>query len=106
MKRLYRIDKFIVPAAARAEFLPRVWKTHALLRKQPGFVRDHILEHTDTAPGQHIVLTFAEWESEEAVQNARAAVQAMYAQEGFNPHELLARLGIQADLGYYQEISA
>jgi Antibiotic biosynthesis monooxygenase len=105
MKRLYRIDKFRVPAAGREEFLTRVRKTHTLLRKQPGFVRDHVLEHTDPGAGQLVVLTFAEWEGPEAVEKARTAVQAMYADEGFNPHELFARLGIQADLGYYKEVS-
>ena len=41
----YRIDRFVVPDAARAEFIGRVRMTHAVLRQQPGFVRDALLEH-------------------------------------------------------------
>jgi hypothetical protein len=104
-KRLYRIDKFIIPAAARAEVLERVWKTHALLRKQAGFIRDYVLEHTGSGAGEFVLLTFAEWEGPEAVEKARAAVAAMHAQENFNPQDLFVRLGIKADLGYYREVT-
>jgi hypothetical protein len=103
-KRLYRIDKFIVPAAARAEFLARVWQTHTLLRKQAGFVRDYVLEHTQSDSGELVLLTFAEWEGPEAVEKARAAVMAMHAEEQFNPQDLFVRLGIKPDLGYYEPV--
>ena len=48
----YRIDRFVVPDAARAEFIGRVRMTHAVLRQQPGFVRDALLEHPGEAPGE------------------------------------------------------
>jgi hypothetical protein len=32
---VYRVDKFIVPQAARDEFLKRVHDTHNILRQQP-----------------------------------------------------------------------
>ncbi len=103
-KHLYRIDKFIVPPAARAEFLARVWKTHALLRKQDGFIRDYVLEQTDSATGEVVLLTFAEWQGPEAVEKARAFMAAFHAQERINPTDLLARLGIKSDLGYYKQV--
>src|SRR3546814_2574090 len=43
-KRLYRVDKFLVPDEAREEYLQNLRATHELLRKQPGFVRSE--EHT------------------------------------------------------------
>ncbi len=46
----YRIDRFVVPDAARAEFIGRVRMTHAVLRQQPGFVRDALLEHPGESP--------------------------------------------------------
>jgi len=103
-KRLYRVDKFTVPAAARAEFLERVWKTHTLLRMQAGFIRDYVLEHTASDANEFVLLTFAEWEGPDAVEKARAAVMAMHAQERFSPQDLFVRLGIKADLGYYKQV--
>jgi hypothetical protein len=41
---IFRVDKFVVPANAREEFLGKVRATHAVLKTQPGFVRDAILE--------------------------------------------------------------
>lgn len=42
--RIYRVDKFVVPDAAREEFLDRVRRTHASLKAQPGFLQDFVLE--------------------------------------------------------------
>ena len=47
---IYRVDKFIVPQAAREEFLKKVHDTHSVLRHQPGFIRDTILEQV-AGPG-------------------------------------------------------
>ncbi|TGV83754.1 antibiotic biosynthesis monooxygenase, partial [Mesorhizobium sp. M2D.F.Ca.ET.145.01.1.1] len=35
---VFRVDKFVVPAAAREEILSKVRTTHELLRQQQGFV--------------------------------------------------------------------
>jgi hypothetical protein len=74
------------------------------LRKQAGFIRDYVLEQVDSGTGGFVLLTFAEWEGPEAVEKARAAVTAMYAQERFNPQDLFLRLGIKADLVYYRQV--
>lgn len=55
--RLYRIDKFKVPAPARAEFLEKVQLTHELLRTLPGFIQDLVFEQSD-GPGQ---FNFSPW---------------------------------------------
>jgi heme-degrading monooxygenase HmoA len=103
-RRFYRVDKFIVPEAAREEFLSRVFQTHTVLRRQPGFVGDLLLEQTG-GPGKFNFVTVAEWESEEFVAGARAAVQAMHRSESFDPQELFQRLGIEPDLGNYRRIA-
>ena len=103
-KRFYRVDKFIVPQAAREEFLSRVFQTHTVLRRQPGFVGDLLLERTG-GPGKFNFVTVAEWESEDFVAGARAAVQAMHRSENFDPQELFQRLGIEPDLGNYRRIA-
>jgi heme-degrading monooxygenase HmoA len=103
-KRLYRTDKFVVPAAAREEFLTRVFQTHEVLRKQPGFLQDFLLEQV-SGPGEFNFVTIAEWESEDFVAGARAAVQALHRSMNFDPQELFARLGIKADLANYQRVA-
>lgn len=101
---IFRVDKFEVPGAARDEFLSRVKQTHEVLRKQAGFVQDHLLQQF-AGPGEFNFVTIAEWEGEQYIEGAKSAVMAMHEQSGFNPKEMFQRLGIRADLGNYTEIS-
>lgn len=55
---IYRVDKFSVPQAAKDEFLKRVRDTHHVLRRQPGFIRDMLLEQV-AGPGQFNIVTIA-----------------------------------------------
>lgn len=100
--RVYRVDKFVVPDSAHQEFVNKVKLTHELLRKQPGFLQDFLLEQTG-GPGEFNFVTFVEWESQAAVDNARTSVAAMFAESGFNPQELFAQLGIKADIANYKQ---
>lgn len=102
---VYRVDKFIVPPPAREEFLGRVRATHELLRAQPGFVHDSILEQSD-GPGAFNFVTLVEWAGPEFLDRAKAAVMAVHRSMNFNPQELLARLGIRADIAHYQRLEA
>lgn len=102
---VYRIDKFVVPAEAKDEFVGRVRMTHAVLKSQPGFIQDLVLEQS-AGPGQFNFVTLAEWESQEAIENAKVAVMAMHKETQFNAQEMFARLGIKADLGNYRKIDA
>lgn len=102
-RHLFRIDRFLVPHAARDEFLGRVRQTHDVLRRQAGFVRDYLLEQP-AGPDAVSILTFAEWDSAERVERVKAAVQAMQQEAGFDPRELIARLGISAEFGTYLPI--
>ncbi len=100
-EHMFRVDKFSVPAQARAEFLEKVQETHVLLRSLPGFIRDAVLEQAaDT--GEFNFVTIVEWENAEAMVPARQAVAGLHARLNFDPHELFARLGIRADLGNYR----
>jgi heme-degrading monooxygenase HmoA len=104
MAPVYRVDKFIVPASARDEFLSIAARTSALLHKQPGFVREHILEQI-SGPGQFNIVTFVEWSSAELLEPVRAAVAQLHAENHFNVQEYLDRTGIQADIAYYKELT-
>ncbi len=80
---IYRVDKFVVPQAAREEFLKRVYETHEILRRQPGFIRDALLEQI-SGPGRFNIVTIAEWESQAAIDAARGAIESARAATGFN----------------------
>jgi len=44
------------------------------------------------------IVTVAEWESQAAIDAARAVVMKAHAQSGFNAQEAITRLGIEADI--------
>src|SRR5690606_35278998 len=66
LKPIYRVDKFIVPEGARDEFLSRIMETHRILRTQPGFLKDSILEQSG-GPGKYNIVTVAEWTNQESI---------------------------------------
>jgi heme-degrading monooxygenase HmoA len=100
---IYRVDKFVIPSAARQEFLDKARMTHALLKKQPGFLQDLILEQS-SGPGEFNFVTIVEWANQEAIENARAAVQALHREINFNAQELFARFNIKADIANYKRL--
>ena len=102
-QRIYRVDRFTVPGRSRAAFLDKVGQTHELLRVQPGFVQDMLLEQPTDA-GDYNIVTIVEWESEAAIVPVQPKVQAMHRELNFNRQEFLAQHGIEADLGTYRHI--
>jgi heme-degrading monooxygenase HmoA len=100
---IYRVDKFVIPSAAREEFLDKARRTHALLKTQPGFLQDLILEQS-SGPGEFNFVTIVEWASQEAVENARASVQKLHREMNFNAQELFTRFGIKADIANYKRV--
>jgi hypothetical protein len=97
------IDKFFIPAAAIAEFHERMRINRIFLKTLPGFIKDAAYEHPDEH-GNLICITVAEWESMDALNKAKEAVQAEYKKEGFNPAEMFQRLNISMDRGIYREV--
>lgn len=95
------IDKFIVPAAAKQEFLERVTINRSFIKTLPGFVEDAAYERAD-GQGNLVFITVAVWLSEEAVQKAKEAVQAEYKKQGFDMPGMLKRLGIAMERGIYK----
>lgn len=102
-ERVYRIDRFVLPTSARAEFLERIQRTHGILRTQPGFVRDMVAEQLLERGGVEVV-TFAEWDSIQRIAPAKAAVEAVHREAKFDPKEMFERLGISAEIGLYRPI--
>jgi predicted ester cyclase/heme-degrading monooxygenase HmoA len=97
------IDKFFVPVAARQEFYERMGINRSFIKQLPGFIRDDAYECTDDK-GNLVCVTLAQWESREAFNKAREAVQAEYAKQGFDIGAMLKRLNITLDRGVYTEV--
>lgn len=69
------------------------------------WVGRHALRELATKRFRYLkIVTLAIWENREAFDAARRLVQARYQEEGFDPRELIARLGIEADLGAYHPL--
>lgn len=96
------IDKFLVPAQAREEFIARVHINRNFIKTLPGFIEDEAYERVDEH-GNLIYITVAVWANDEALQHAKDAVQAEYKREGFNPAAMFERLHITMDRGQYIE---
>ncbi len=97
------IDKFVVPAAAKEEFMKRTQINREFIKGLPGFIEDEIYISTDEDGNTHCV-TVAVWENAGALQKAKEKVQEFYREEGFNPAEMLKRLNITMDRGVYSKI--
>ena len=102
-KEIFRVDKFVVPAHARKEFLTRVHATHDVLRTQAGFLRDAILEPA-SGPGEFNFVTIVEWENSNAIEGARRAVVALHQRMNFDAQAMISRLGIRADIANYKRV--
>ena len=102
---VYRVDKFVVPAGVREEFLAKVRRTHDQLRTLPGMVDDVLLEQSG-GPGEFNIVTMVEWAGEEFIEGAIAAVTALHREIGFNPQEFARENGIRADIALYRRIAS
>lgn len=97
------IDRFVVPAVARNEFLARVKINRDFIRQLPGFAGDEAVERIDEK-GNTELITIALWRDAEALGHAKEAVQAYYLQEGFEPAAMMKRLGITMERGVYMPV--
>lgn len=99
-KRIYHVDKYVVPPQALAEFIGKTRKTHDLLRGLPGFVQDFVLEQS-SGPGEYNFVTIVEWKNLESVEKAKSAVSTLHRKMRFDPQKTFAQLGIKADRANY-----
>ena len=102
---IYRIDKFAVPQASRAELLAQLHETRRFLDTQDGCLQNLVLE-VQSGSDRFNVLTVVEWESATAFESAKAAMMTERRSSGFNPQTFLARLGVEADMANYLSVDA
>jgi len=97
---VFRIDRFVVPGPAEAEFLAAVRETNTVFEAMDECLQLHVLKQEGQSGGYNYI-TVAQWTSADAIPKARAAVAARHQSMNLNPQELFARLSIKAELGYY-----
>jgi predicted ester cyclase/heme-degrading monooxygenase HmoA len=97
------IDKFFVPAAAITAFRERVQRNRNFIKQLPGFIEDAAYEYTDS-DGNLIFITVTLWQSQDALNKAKEAVQAEYKKEGFDAPAMFKKLGITLDRGIYTQM--
>ena len=99
---LYRIDTFTVPEEARREFAARSVRIIALLRTQPGFVRDHWFEKISGAGAVNVV-TLVAWQDVQSIEAAGRTVRALNACDGFDATAFAREHGIIESKAVYEE---
>ncbi|PPE73197.1 antibiotic biosynthesis monooxygenase [Solimonas fluminis] len=100
-RSIHRIDKFVVPPEAVPVFVAQIQRIQKILRTLPGCLGQMVLTQAGGS-GEFNVLTWVEWQSQDAIAAAQAVVQGMFAAEGFDPAAFSRSLGVRADLGFYE----
>ena len=104
VNQVFKLDRFIVPVAARDEFVARTQPIRDFLQTLDGYMENLLLERPG-AEGTVNIVTVARWRDAAAFERARAAAAERYRATGFNPAELIKRLGISADMGNYTPLT-
>jgi hypothetical protein len=102
---VFRIDRFVVPAAAEVEFLAAVTATNTVFEAMDECLQLRVLKQEGSS-GSYNYITVAQWVSSAAIPKARAAVAAKHESMNLDPQELFTRLHIKAELGYYVPAAA
>lgn len=101
--RVIFIDKFLVPTNVKEEFIARMNHNRDYIKGLPGFVHDNAYEQA-AADETLVIITVAVWEDEEALNQAKEAVQSEYKRTGFNPAEFMERLKVKMERGTYRKL--
>ncbi|EQA43612.1 antibiotic biosynthesis monooxygenase [Leptospira broomii serovar Hurstbridge str. 5399] len=99
------IDRFIVPKTSKEEFLERVRINRSFIKTIPGFVSDSVYIREEEGNRFYFV-TFAIWESQEALETAKKAVLAEYQKQGFVLNAMSNRIGISFERGIFEEATS
>ena len=94
------IDQFVVPPSAVEEFLTQAHFSANIVKQRPGFIEGHVFSRID-GEGRVNVVTTAVWASREAMEAAKKSVQEEFLKIGFNPPEIMRRLGVTIERGLY-----
>ncbi|MFB9948023.1 antibiotic biosynthesis monooxygenase [Rhizobium puerariae] len=99
-EHVVRINNFSVPADARDEFMELIRRTHEVIRAQPGFIDDMVLEQS-SGLGAFNLITILQFEGEHVLQPVIAAVAGSDEEAGIDRQALSRRLGVESTVGFY-----
>jgi antibiotic biosynthesis monooxygenase (ABM) superfamily enzyme len=99
-----RVNRFSVPEEARPQFMALLERTHRVMRVQPGFVDDMILEQQAGA-GILSLITIIRFEGEHVLQPIIAAVARSDREAGIDRQALSRELGVESNVGFYAPIT-
>lgn len=97
---VFRVDKFLVPAAVLPDFLAQMQRIQGQVRDLPGCLRDLLLTRTG-GNGEFNVVRLIEWADAQALTEALPVVQRRFMQQGIDPRAFTEKLGVRADFGFY-----
>jgi heme-degrading monooxygenase HmoA len=97
------IDKIIVPASHRADFVTRMKTTQQFLHALPGFITQTTYERTD-ADSNSVFLTATVWQDKAAIDNAQEALAAEYKRTGFDRAAYNKKMNIKREGGDLYQI--
>lgn len=101
--RVVRVNRFSVPEEARPQFMELIERTHRVMREQPGFIDDMVLEQQ--AGGLLSLVTIIQFEGEHVLQPIIAAVARSDREAGIDRQALSRELGVEANVGFYAPIT-
>jgi heme-degrading monooxygenase HmoA len=97
---VFRIDRFAVPSSAVPAFIERLHHIQRTLGTMPGCQQNLVLTQKGGGSESNMV-TVVEWTNPQSMAAAKAAVEKIYASEGFDPSAFMQMLGVRADLAVY-----
>jgi heme-degrading monooxygenase HmoA len=97
---VFRIDRFVVPVNAVPAFIERLHHIQRTLGTMPGCQQNLVLTQKGVS-GESNMVTVVEWANVQSMAAAKAAVEKIYAAEGFDPSAFMQKLGVRSDLGVY-----
>jgi heme-degrading monooxygenase HmoA len=97
---VFRIDRFVVPVNAVPAFIERLHHIQRTLGTMPGCQQNLVLIQKGVS-GESNMVTVVEWANVQSMAAAKAAVEKIYAAEGFDPSAFMQKLGVRSDLGVY-----
>ena len=98
---VFLIDQFFIPESSIAEFKEKMDYNRVFIKSLSGFIRDKVLENHDDN-GNLIIITIAEWQNQDKLDEAKISVQEEYKRIGFHPKDFYERLNIKIERGQYQ----
>ncbi|MGK9050765.1 antibiotic biosynthesis monooxygenase [Neorhizobium petrolearium] len=98
-----RVNRFSIPPEARDEFMKLIQRTHEVIRAQPGFLDDMILEQ-NAGTETFNVITILQLEGEHVLQPIIAAVARSDEAAGIDRQALSRSLGVESSVGFYSPV--